>query len=89
METKGIKIFIDELKKLSGINVLINIKHKLYGDQRIQCALQVLDDEERIGFVTNNQEIYIYKNELCRFWGNNGLYYFADNIMLIEIRKIK
>jgi hypothetical protein len=89
VETKGIKIFIDELKKLNGLNVLINIEHKLYGDQSIKCALRVLDDEERLGFVTNGQEIYIYKNEICRFWGNDGLYYFADKIMQIEIKKTK
>jgi hypothetical protein len=87
--TKGIKFFIDELKKLNGIEVFINIEHKLYGDQSIKCALQVLDDEERLGFITNGQEIYIYKNEICRFRGNDGLYYFADKIMQIEIKEIK
>jgi hypothetical protein len=87
VNTKGIKIFIDELKKLNGVQVLINIEHKLYGDQSIKCALQVLDDEERLGFVTNGQEIYMYKNEIYRFRANDGSYCFADKIMQIEIRK--
>lgn len=89
MITKGINFFIDKLKKLNGINVLINIEHKLYGDQSIKCALQIINDEERLGFAVNNQEIYIYKNEICHFWGENGLYYFADAIMKIEIREIE
>jgi hypothetical protein len=88
METKGIKNFTDELKKLNGLNVLINIEHKLYGDQSIKCALQVLNDEERLGFVTNGQEIYIYKDDIRHFGAYCGLYYFADKIMKVEIRMI-
>lgn len=87
--TKGIKFFIDKLKKLNGTNVSINIEHKLYGDQSIKCALQTINDEERLGFAVNDQEIYIYKNEMCHFGEDNGLYYFADAIMKIEIREIK
>jgi hypothetical protein len=89
VETKDIKFFTDELKILSGTNVSIKIEHKLYGNQSIKCALQILNDEERLGFVINYQEIYVYKNEILHFWENDGLYYFADKVMNINIKKVE
>ena len=87
MAKDNLKLFIDELKKFNGTNVFIKIKHQLYGDQSIQCAFQIVDDEERLGFSVNTQEIFIYKGHICNFGKNDGSYYFADDIMNIEIRK--
>ena len=89
MVTNGINFFIEELKKLNGFEVAIKIGHKLYGDQSIQCALQIINDEERLGFSINKQEIFIYKSDIYSFGNDNGSYYFADSIMQIGIRKTK
>ena len=85
---KGVIEFIQILKKIDGENVKINIKHKLYGDQNLQVALRILDNEERLGFLVNGQEVYIQKNEISDVGAKDGLWYFADKIMCITIRKM-
>lgn len=88
MVAYGIKDFIEELKKLELSSVWINIGHKLYGDQNVKCAFQLINDEKRLGFLINNQEIYIEKNKICSSGIKGKLYYFADDIMCIKIRRL-
>ena len=82
------KEFIYELNKIDKTYVRVYIEHKLYGDQNIKCAFHIINDEERLGFSVNKQDIYIYKKEIINFKLKNGLYYFADQIMSITIRKL-
>ena len=56
---------IEELVGIEGKNVLISIGHKLYGDQNVKCAFQIVNSEEHLGFSINEQEIYIDKNKIC------------------------
>ena len=84
----GIKEIIKELKKIEGICVKINIDHKLYGSQNLQVALQLINDEERLGFLVNEQEIYIEKNKISNVGAKEELWYFADEVMCIKIRKL-
>ena len=84
----GIKDLIEVLKKIEGENVWINITHDLYGNQNIKCAFQLYDNEERIGFLAGEQEIYIYKKDICNIGIKGNLIYFADKIMCIKIRKM-
>ena len=88
MNTNGIKEIIEVLKKINGNNVWIHIKHDLYGDQNLKCAFQLLNDEERLGFSIGSQEIYIEKNEIKNVGVRDNLFYFADDLMCIKIRKM-
>lgn len=88
MVVNGIKDLIDELKKINGANVLIHIGHKLYGDQNIKCAFQIVNDEKRLGLLVNGQDIYIEKNKIKDIGIKGNLFYFADKIMCINIRKL-
>ena len=88
MGTNGIKEIIEELKKINGNNVWIHIQHDLYGDLNLKCAFQLLSDEERLGFSINQQEIYIEKNRIKNIGVQDNLYYFADDLMCIKIRKM-
>lgn len=88
MVAYGIKDLINELKKVEGSHVWIHIGNKLYGDQNVKCAFQIVNDEKRLGFLINNQEIYIKKEKICNIGIKGGLYYFADDIMCIKIRKM-
>ena len=88
MVAHGIKDLIDELKNIEGLNVWIHIYNKLYGDQNIKCAFQIVNDEKRIGSLVNGQESYIEKNRICSIGMKSGLYYFADDIMCVKIRKL-
>lgn len=87
METKGIKEFIRELKKIEGTNISININDKLYGDQKLKCALCLIDDEERFGLSVQGRPIYIYKNRIVNYGVKNDIYFVCDNVMCIEITK--
>lgn len=74
-----------ELKKIQGRDVLIQIAHKLYGNQKIKCAFQLLNTEKRLGFVIGEQEIYIEKDKIIHYGAQNGAYYFTDDVMEVKI----
>ena len=84
----GIRDFITEIKKIEGNRVDINISHKLYGNQNIEYDVQILDDASRLGFHINDQDIYIEKDKLCEYGIIEDRYYFADELMRIELKTI-
>jgi hypothetical protein len=84
----GIRDFIKEIKNIDGCKTSIEINHKLYGNQRIEYNIQVLDDESRLGFHINDQDIYINKLEICDFGIVEGTYYFASKLMRIKLKTI-
>lgn len=88
MTSCGIKDLIEELKKIEGTNVGVHIENALYGDQNVKCAFQIVNDEKRLGFLVNGQEIYIEKDKIKNIGIKGGLYYFADEIMCIKIREL-
>lgn len=88
MGTNGIKELAEKLKKINGENVWIHVAHDLYGGQNLKCAFQLLDNEERLGFLIGEQEIFIEKNKICNIGSQDDLYYFADELMCIKIRKV-
>lgn len=79
----GIENFIEEL---NGKRVKIEITHKLYGNQIIEYDLCVLNDEGRLGFHINEQEIYINKRDILDYGIKEGAYFWLDKIMRIEIQ---
>lgn len=86
METKGINILKEAFRKNNGADAIISISHKLYGKQKITCALDGFCDEQRIGFrVKNGHDIFIYSGDLRSYGVEDGIY-FADNIMEIKIK---
>ena len=88
MGANGIKEMIEELKKINGKDVCIHMHNDLYGSQNLKCAFQLLSDEERLGFLINDQEIYIEKNKIENIGVQDNLFYFADDLMCIKIRKV-
>jgi hypothetical protein len=86
MIISGIEKFIEELKKINGKQVKINIAHKLYGSQTIEYGLRVLDDEGRLGFYINEQEIYLNKRDIIDYGMIKGMYFWADKLMKVEIQ---
>ena len=82
----GIRDFTKTIEKFKGKNVTIQITHKLYGDQKIKCDLCIIDDMSRLGFCIGSQEIYIEKKHICDFGFIDGICFWADKIMKIEIK---
>ena len=86
----GFRDFIKEIKGIKGERVQIDILHKLYGNQSVECNFIIIDDESRLGFhiATTNQDIYIDKTELRDFGIEKGTYFFAGEVMRIELKTI-
>lgn len=82
----GIEKFIEELNKINGKHVKIDIVHKLYGNQTIEYDLCILNDKGRLGFCINEQEIYINKGCILDYGVTEGTYFWADKIMAIKIQ---
>lgn len=83
---KGINALKKELERHRGVDVIIGIAHKLYGNQKIRCCLDYIFDKERIGFrAKNDQEIFIYRVNLVDYGIKDGIY-IADNVMKIDIK---
>jgi len=86
VEIKGINILEKELQKYKCADVIIDICHNLYGDQKVKCYLDYIFDEQRIGFrMRDNQEIFIYRVDLVDYSVKDGIY-FADDVMKISIK---
>lgn len=82
----GIEKFIEELNKINGKHVKIDIVHKLYGSQTIEYDLCILNDKGRLGFHINEQEIYLNKGDILDCGIIQGVYFWADKIMEIKIQ---
>lgn len=82
----GIRDLVKTIENLNGKNVTIQITHKLYGDQKIKCDLCIIDDMSRLGFCVGDQEIYIEKKAISEFGIKNGICFWADKIMKIEMQ---
>ena len=57
--------FTRKFNELNGKNADVQIKHALYGSQKIKrCVLHPFVDGERIGLNINEEDIYITTEEL-------------------------
>jgi hypothetical protein len=57
--------FIERFKALNNMVADVYIKHILYGAQKIKkCVLHPFVGEDRIGFIINEEEVYITIEEL-------------------------
>ena len=84
----GIRDFITDIKMMEGKRVSIKTTHKLYGGQKIETNFRIIDDASRLGFKINSQEIFIEKEGLINFGIIDGTYYFASDLMHIELKTI-
>ena len=84
----GIRDFITEIKNIEGRRVSIKTAHKLYGNQSIEIDFKIIDDTSRLGFKVKGQAIYIEKSALIDYGIIGNLYYFASDLMRIELKTI-
>lgn len=84
----GIENFIEELIKINGKYTKIKIQNKLYGNQKIEYDLCILNDKGRIGFYIDDQEIYLNKGDILDCGITKGMYFLADKIMRLEIQQL-
>lgn len=81
-----IKDFIEKFNVINNRNANVYIKHLLYGNQKIKrCVLRPFADEERIGLIINEEEIYITINELSDVSIHGTEYAIKSEVMELYI----
>ena len=71
---------------LANKNCMVIIEHALFDKQQYECeALQVVNDDERIGVVIKGRELFINKRDVKSFIVNYNVYMVEDNMMTITI----
>ena len=85
METKGVNILENVLRKNQGADVMVYISHALYGNQKIKTKLKYIYNEKQVGILVGEQQIYINKCNIKNYGVKDGIF-FADDIMEIKIK---
>ena len=72
--------------QLANKNCMVVIDHALFDKQQYECeALQVINDDERIGVVIKGRELFINKQDIEDFWVYDNAYIVKDKMMTITI----
>lgn len=78
--------FTEKFAALNNKSANIQIKHLLYGNQKYnRCVLHPFTDEERIGFVIEDEERYITMDELCEAYIDDTKCYIKSDVMELYI----
>ena len=78
--------FIENFNALKNTIADVDIKHILYGSQKIKkCVLHPFVGEDRIGLVINGEEIYVTMDELSGISLDNSRYIIASEVMKLCI----
>ena len=79
--------FIENFKTLNNKNGYLQIKHKLYGNQKLnRCVLRPFVDEDRIGLIMDDgEEKYVTMDELCDVYIDNEKCFLKSDVMELYI----
>jgi len=78
--------FIKKFNALNNTIANVNIKHILYGSQKIKgCVLHPFVDGGRIGLTINNEDVYITMDELLSVSINKNEYVITSEVMELYI----
>ena len=82
-----IRDFIEKFIALNHQKANVQIKHLLYGNQKLNgCVLRPFADEERVGLIMDDGEKkYIMFEELCQVSVNEKVYYLKSDVMELYI----
>lgn len=85
-----IRDFIKQFSILDSIKANIQIKHKLYGEQKMnRCVVRPFVDEERIGIIMDDGEKkYVSMDELCEAGIDENRCYLKSDVMELDINFI-
>ena len=72
--------------QLANKNCMVIIEHVLFDKQQYECeALQVVNDDERIGVIIKGIELFVNKQDVEDFWVYDNAYMVKDKMMKITI----
>ena len=72
--------------ELANKNCIVTIEHALFDRQHYDCeALQIINDEHRIGVAIKGRELFVYKHNVRNFIAHSNVYMVEDGMMTITI----
>lgn len=72
--------------QLANKNCTVIIEHVLFDKQQYECeALQIVNDDERIGVVIKGRELYVYKQDVKSFSVYENSCKVSNGMMTITI----
>lgn len=75
------------LRHLQGKSVEVELEHKIYGRQNVYIKeFQPIDDQDKIGFMYNNREIFMYRDEIISMSISKNLCKIDGKIQTIKIK---
>ena len=81
-----VKDFIEKFIVLDNKSANVQIKHLLYGSQKINaCVLHPFAGEDRIGLIINEEEIYITMEELSGVSLDSDRFVIESEVMELYI----
>ena len=77
---------LELFNKINKCEAKIVLKHKLFDEQVCYCKqLHILNDENRVGVVIKNQEIFVNKQDIKLLEYSNDIFAIADDMLSILI----
>lgn len=78
--------FSEQFKQLENLTAMIILEHILFDSQVFQVdKLKIINDNDRIGLVLQNQEIFIYKKDVTLSTIQNNFYILESKNLNITI----
>ena len=75
----------DEWNELQGLHGKVTLKHLLFGEQQYECdALQVINNDEKIGVVVKGTELFVHKQKVVEFCIKGNTYTIGDDMLEIK-----
>ena len=81
--------FLRKFTQLNGAEVEVILEHNLFDGQRFYCSqLQTINDNERIGVVIKDREIFMYKQDVKVVEIQGDEYVISDGRLTITVYKL-
>lgn len=78
-----------KLEQLNGIEGKVKLEHSLFDGQRFYCRqLQTINDDERIGLILKDRNIFMYKQNVKVAEVQGDLYTVSDGRLTIFVNKL-
>jgi hypothetical protein len=78
--------FMRKFEQLNGVEAKVVIEHYLFDNQRFYCRrLQTINDDDRIGVLLKNREIFMYKQDVKVAEAQDNIYIISDGRLTITI----
>ena len=81
--------FVRKFTQLNGVEARVVLRHSLFDGQRFYCRqLKTIDDDERIGVLIKDREIYIDKQDVKVAEVKENEYVISDGRLTIIVNKL-